>query len=80
MNEKTNKKETYNLKNKDAQKKFKEYTNNTKIPSSVLDSEDYIDTLTKRLVKKINGCIAINFKKVRINTVKKTPLEKLMKK
>ena len=61
VNEKTNKKETYNLKNKDAQNKFKEYTNNTKIPSSVLDFEDYIYTLTRRVVKKINGCIAINF-------------------
>ena len=73
VNEKTNKKETFNLKNKEAQKKFKEYTSNTKMLSSVLDSEDDIDTLTRRLVKKINGCIAINFKKVRINTAKKTP-------
>ena len=80
VNEKTNKKETFNLKNKEAQKKFKEYTSNTKMLSSVLDSEDDIDTLTRRLVKKINGCIAINLKKVRINTAKKTPLEKLYEK
>ena len=40
--------------------------------SSIFDSNDDVDTLTKRLVKKINGCIAINFTKIRIGTKKDT--------
>ena len=48
--------------------------------SSVMNSDDDINVLTKRLIKKINGCIAINFKKVRINPVKKSPKDKLYEK
>ena len=48
--------------------------------SSVMNSDEDINVLTKRLIKKINGCIAINFKKVRINPVKKSPKDKLYEK
>ena len=67
----------YNLKNIDCQNKFKEYTSDTKMLSSVLDSREDINTLTNRLLKKINGCIAVNFRKVRVNHTKKGPVEKL---
>jgi hypothetical protein len=69
---KKDKTEIYNLKNKECQHKFKEYTSNTKMLSSVLDSEENINILTKRLIKKINGCIAMNFKKVRMSQNKRS--------
>ena len=68
---KKDKEEIYNLKNKENQIKFKQYTSNTKMLSSIIESKEDINVLTKRLIKKINGCIAMNFKKVRINTSKK---------
>ena len=45
--------------------------------SSILESKEDINVITKRLIKKINGCIAMNFKKVRINTFKKGAKDKL---
>ena len=35
--------------------------------SSVLDSEEDINIITNRFLKKLNGCIAMSFRKVRIN-------------
>ena len=74
----TNRKvEVYNLKNVECQKKFKSYTSNTKMLSSIFDSEDNINILTQRFIKKLDGCIKTNFKKVRINKHKKTDDESL---
>ena len=70
----------YNSKNKECQQRFKAYTSNTKNVSSVLDSEEDIDIFTKRFINKIDGCIAMTFKKVRITHNKKGQLEKLMDK
>ena len=81
--ETTNKKdntEIYNLKNEECQRKFKDYTSNTKMLSSVLDSEEDINVLTTRLIKKINDCIAMNFKKVRISQKKRGKYEVLHEK
>ena len=58
--------EIYNLKNKDCQRKFKEYTTHTKMLSSVFNKDDDVEYLTNRLLKKIDGCIAINFNKIRV--------------
>ena len=74
------KESVYNLKNIECQRKFKKYTSNTKFLSSVMDSKEDINTLTHRLIKKINGCIALSFKKVRVNRLKKDPVEKLHEK
>ena len=76
-NETKEKEEVYNLKNKDCQKKFKKYTSNTNMLSSVLDSDEHINLLTDRLIRKIHGCIASTFKKVRITNNKKSKLERL---
>ena len=60
--------EVYNLKNKDCQKRFKEFTTNTKMFSTVFENgESEVDVLTKRLMKKIDGAIAKNFRKNRVN-------------
>ena len=45
--------------------------------SSVFDANDDIDKMTARFVKKINGCIAVNFRKVRVNNNKKDKTEVL---
>ena len=59
--------ELYNLKNKEGQAKFKEYTNDTKMLSKVFDGDGDINVLIKRFAKKLDGCIALSFKKIRIN-------------
>ena len=69
---KSEKIEFYNLKNKDCLAKFKSYTSESNMLSSIFDSNDDIDALTKRLVKKINGCIAMNFSKRRMGTKEDT--------
>ena len=74
------KEEMYNLKNKECQKKFKMYTSYTHMLSSVLDSKEDINVLTDRLIRKIQGCIASTFKKVRITNNKKSKLERLYEK
>ena len=80
VNERAHKKEAYNLKNKVCQKKFKEYTGNTNMLSSVLNSDEDMNILTKRLIKKINGCISMNSKRVRISHFKKSHKDKLYEK
>ena len=63
--------ELFDLKDKDSQAKFKAYTTGTNMFSSIFNNEsDDIDDLTNRLVKKINGSIAINFKKRRVSKKK----------
>ena len=69
--------ELYNLKNSDCQKKFKAYTSNTNMLSSVFDSNENINVLTNRFIKKLDGCIKVNFKKVRLNRNKPTQYENL---
>ena len=59
--------EVYNLKNLECQSKFKDYTDNTNMLSSTIDESGDINTVMKRFLKKLNGCIAVNFKKRRVN-------------
>ena len=66
-NNKREKIEVYNLRNKECQSKFKAFTTETKMFSTIFDGSDDIDILTERLVKKINGSIATNFTKRRIS-------------
>ena len=77
MNKKDDKLELYNLNNKECQDKFKEFTSNTKILSTVFDSDGDIDILTKRFLKKLDGCIATNFKKIRMTKKKENKVDKL---
>ena len=75
-----NKSEAYNLKNVECQKKFYKYTTDTKMLSSIFNTEDDINVLTQRVIKKIDGCIKMCFRKVRVNKEKETEEEKLYKK
>ena len=71
--------EIYNLKNIECQQKFKAYTTNTKMLSSVFDSSDDINLLTQRFLKKLDGCIAMCFKKIRVSAVKESDQDRLHK-
>ena len=53
--------EMYNIKNKQCQEKFKEYTNNT----DIFDSSKDLNILTKKFLKRLNGCISKCFTKNR---------------
>ena len=77
---KTSKLELYNIKNHECQKRFKEYTSKTNMLSSVFDSDDDINILTQRFIKKLDGCIKVNFKKVRVTNNKPTVEENLYEK
>ena len=48
--------------------------------SSVFDSGDDLDILTQRFLKKVNGCIAMNFKKIRVNNAKQSDEDRLFEK
>ena len=60
---KLKRKEFYNLKNKNGQKIFKNITSNTRMLSSVFNSNEPLEILTNRFLKKLDGCIAKPFKK-----------------
>ena len=74
---KVDKVELYNLKNPICQKKFQKYTSGTKMLSSIFDSDEDINILTQRFIKKLDGCIKKNFNKIRISNSKKSEDEKL---
>ena len=59
--------EVYNLKNREGQENFRKYTNETKMLSSTIDEEGDINKVIARFIKKLNGCIAVNFQKKRVN-------------
>ena len=63
--------EIFNFKDKEGLERFREYTSNTRMLSSVFNSNKNINILTHRFLKKLNGCIAMSFKKVRITNNKK---------
>ena len=69
--------ELYNLKNIECQGKFREYTSNTNMLSSVFDSNEDINVLAKRFIKMLDGCIKLHFKKVRVSSTKPTESEQL---
>ena len=75
-----NKVEVYNIKNTECQKKFREYTSNTNMLSSIFYCEYIINILAKRFIKKLDGCIKSNFKKIRISKTKKSREEDLFNK
>ena len=62
--------EVYNLKNKVCQARFKEFTSNTKMLSSCIDDKSDINEVCNRFMKKLNGCIATNFERRRVNKEK----------
>ena len=59
--------EVFNLKNKVCQQRFKEFTSNTSILSSCISEKGDINEVINRFIKKLDGCIATNFEKRRVN-------------
>ena len=70
----------FNIKNVECQKKFRDYTTNTQMLSSIFDSEDDLDILSQRFIKKLNGCISMNFRKIRVSSSKDSTEDVLYKK
>ena len=64
--------EIYNFKDKEGLERFKKCTSSTNMLSSVFNSKEDINILTHRFLKKLNGCLAMSFKKVRIDNNKRT--------
>ena len=58
--------QVYNLKNKMCQANFKKFTSNTNMLSSTIKEDGDINEVIKRFIKKVDGCIAVNFKKMRV--------------
>ena len=59
--------DVFNLKNKVCQQRFKEFTSNTSILSSCISKKGDINEVINRFIKKLDGCIATNFEKRRVN-------------
>ena len=55
--------EYFNLKNKDAQQKFKQITSETGILTSIVNKDQSVTKITKKLLKRIEGCKHQSFKK-----------------
>ena len=58
--------ETYDLKSKKDQVKFKELTNTGNYLSEVFDNDEDLDTSTNRLIKRLENIIKKSFNKIRI--------------
>ena len=59
--------EIHNIKNKECQRNFKKYTNETNMLTNTVDEDGEINQVIKRFMKRLNGCIANNFKRIRVN-------------
>ena len=53
--------------NKDCQLNIKKYTNETNMLTNTVDADGEINQVIKRFMKKLNGCIANNIKRIRMN-------------
>ena len=62
--------EIYNLKDKEGLKKFKEITSRDNFLSEVFSEGGNIEAQTKIFLKRINYCLSISFKKIRLNKSK----------
>ena len=71
--------EMYNLKNKQCQIKFKDYTCKTNM-ETIFDSDKDINILTKKFLKRLDGAIVHCFKKIRSNKKNNSNLERLYSK
>ena len=83
MNRKGNRKEIFNLNNKECREKFKEATtalNNNNYLSSAFDTSDDINTQTKVFLKKLENIVHKCFKMIRIKEKNDGEKETLYKK
>ena len=77
-NLKKHKKEGFNLKNLDGQKKFKELTSKKGTFTTIFsDKINDIESIMKKFLKKIEGCLHQSFSKVRVKNKENTELDNL---
>ena len=56
----------FNLKNKDAQNRFNEMTSENDSLASIFDTDDDLNTCTRKFIKKLDDYIYKCFKKIRL--------------
>ena len=71
--------EIYNLKNKSCQAEFKDLTSKSGILSSVINSNDDINTSTNNFLKRLDQCISKSFRKIRVTEKPNIEMEELFK-
>ena len=69
--------EVFNLKNIECQKEFKKLTSNTNFLSSVFESNNNLNAITKKFLKRLDGCINKCFRKVKLSEGKNKEIEEL---
>ena len=65
--------EIYNLKDEIGLNKFKALTSKDNFLSSVFNNEGDIETQTNKFLKRLNYCLSICFKKIRVSKTKRNP-------
>ena len=66
MNVKKRKTEIFNLKNSEAQKKFKQITTKKGVLTKIVNKDAHLDAVAKKFLKRIEGCKLQSFKKIKI--------------
>ena len=72
--------ETFNLRNKECQLKFKEATSNTNELSIIFDNKKDLNICTKKFLKRLDGFIHESFRKIRLTENKNTEIDELFQK
>ena len=72
--------EIFNLKNIECQNEFKRITSESDFLSSVFEGKNDINEITKKFLKRLNGCLHKSFRKIRLTEKKDEQLDILFKK
>ena len=74
---KEKKREIYNMKNKESQMSYKKETDCTRELSDINDKDESVEKLTKKILKRLDGFVHNNFKKIRVTEKIDKELEKM---
>ena len=72
--------ELFNLKNVECQNEFRKLTSNSNFLSSIFDDNRDINAVTKKFIKRLNGCLHKWFRKIKLTDKQNLELESLFKK
>ena len=72
--------ELFNLKNVECQNEFRKLTSNSNFLSSIFDDNRDINAVTKKFIKRLNGCLHKCFRKIKLSDKQNLELESLFKK
>ena len=77
---KVKRKELFNLNDKECQRAFKLEMDNTTELSNIIDKNEDVDKGTKKFLKRLDGFLYKNFKKIRVTNKVNSDLEEMYKK